>query len=30
MKEFLLGGLMAIIILMVIFGTNYLKTGYVI
>ena len=30
MKEFILGGLMAIIILAVVFGTNYLRTGYVI
>ena len=30
MKEFILGGLMAIVILAVVFGTNYLRTGYVI
>jgi hypothetical protein len=30
MKEFILGGLMAIFILAVVFGTNYLRTGYVI
>ena len=30
MKEFILGGLMAIIIIIVVFGTNYLRTGFVI
>jgi hypothetical protein len=30
MKEFILGGLMAVIICAVVFGTNYLRTGYVI
>lgn len=30
MKEFILGGLMAIIIVAVVLGTNYLRTGYVI
>jgi len=30
MKEFILGGLMAIFICIVVFGTNYLRTGYVI
>jgi len=30
MKDFILGGLMAIFICVVIFGTNYLMHGYVI
>ena len=30
MKQFMQGGLMAIIILAVVFTTNYLRTGFVI
>jgi hypothetical protein len=30
MKEFILGGLMAVIIVAVVLGTNYLRTGFVI
>ena len=30
MKEFIQGGLLAILICAVVFGTNYLRTGYVI
>jgi hypothetical protein len=30
MKEFILGGLMAVFIVAVVLGTNYLRTGYVI
>ena len=30
MKDFILGGLLAIFLTLVIFGTHYLKTGYVI
>ena len=30
MKEFILGGLLAVFIVAVVLGTNYLRTGYVI
>ena len=30
MKEFIQGGLVAILICIVVFGTNYLRTGYVL
>jgi hypothetical protein len=30
MKEFILGGLMAVFIVAVVLGTNYLRTGFVI
>ena len=30
MKDFILGGLLSIVIVAVILGTNYLRTGYVI
>lgn len=30
MKDFILGGIVAVIICAVVFGTNYLRTGYVI
>lgn len=30
MKDFILGGLMAILIIAVVFGVNYMRTGFVI
>jgi hypothetical protein len=30
MKDFILGGLLSIVIVAVVLGTNYLRTGYVI
>ena len=30
MKDFILGGLMAVLIVAVVLGTNYLRTGYVL
>jgi hypothetical protein len=30
MKEFILGGLMAVFIVAVVLGTNYLRTGFVL
>jgi len=30
MKDFILGGLMAIFIVAVVLGTNYMRTGFVI
>jgi len=30
MKDFILGGLMAVFIVAVVLGTNYLRTGYVL
>lgn len=30
MKDFILGGLMAIFIVAVVFGVNYMRTGFVI
>jgi hypothetical protein len=30
MKDFILGGLLSIVIVIVVLGTNYIRTGYVI
>jgi hypothetical protein len=30
MKDFILGGLLGLVLVIVIFGTHYLRTGYVI